>query len=676
MLCSICSTTLMGIWDPFKTPRVCQVKDFLDDHSIRGFELPEDRPDHLHPKHHVFGHHPSQDSFEKSVQDGCFLCCLLDSKGQAYGDGKIRNLDKLGYYSVLAINFKLAKAPVFALFSSQCYIQQLVQQLEGSVADFNLRISPSTQDGATWGLIQGWLDTCLQSHTRCNKPKDPAFTPDHLLELDIDTRTFRLVAAAEIQAGTRYCTLTYAYQVDDAEITPSTIQQLQPLSILPQTYQDAFIVVEMLGLKHLWIDHLCLIQNSQLSLEQLTIKNRDIFLNSFCGIGATGATSPSSGLFAQREPQNVVPGLVDFPLDTSGNKSVLKFDYRTPQVESFSDEPMIEKPHAMQERLLTPRMIHFASTQVYWECYGALNSELNPHGIVLRPNTTLGREGEKTAGGRTLLSMWKPLLEAWFWSYEDPRDELLGRWSHFLAYYLKGRDEFPKYRLIRLDSVVAEMKHALKELGRDDAYLAGMWKDTLPVSLLWIAIQTGTKPTEYLAPSWSWASNNGVIGFPSHSAEEFDNGILCDFISGTCQVNDIGQPISGHIILMGKLLVAKVSHDTEWPLKGATRREILSVADPNTGTCLAEAPESVHKHRWNIFFDTEEDRRESVFFLPIKRANQEKGQPGSEDMFLIKGIALYKVDSGLFRRCGQADIMVRKDENKFSGLLDSTVQII
>ncbi|CAI6089423.1 unnamed protein product, partial [Clonostachys chloroleuca] len=271
-----------------------------------------------------------------------------------------------------------------------------------------------------------WQISILELAPQLKTSKDPAFTPDHLLELDIDTRTFRLVAAAEIQAGTRYCTLTYAYQVDDTEVTPSTIRQLQPLSILPQTYQDAFIVVEML--------------DSKLSLEQLTIKNRDIFLNSFCGIGATSATSPSSGLFAQREPQNIVPGLVDFPLDASGTKSVLKFDYRTPQVESFSDEPMVEKSHTMQERLLTPRMMHFASTQVYWECYGALNSELNPYGIVLRPNTRLGREGEKTAGGRTLLSMWKPLLEAWFWSREDPRDELLGRWSHFLAYYLKGRD--------------------------------------------------------------------------------------------------------------------------------------------------------------------------------------------------------------------------------------------
>ncbi|CAI6083842.1 unnamed protein product [Clonostachys chloroleuca] len=311
MLCSICSATLMGIWDPAKTPRVCQIKGFLDDNSIRGFELPEDRPghpDHLHPEHHVFGHHPSQASFEKSVQEGCLLCCLLDSRGQAYENGRTRKLDNLGYFSVLAINFKLARAPVLALFSSQSYVQQLVQELQGSVADFNLEISSSTNDGATWSLIQ-----------------------DHLLELDIGTQTFRLVSAAEIQAGTRYCTLTYAYQVDDVETTPSIFQQSQPLSALPQTYQDAFTVVERLGLKHLWIDHLCLIRDSQLSPDQLTIKTKDIFLNSFCGFGATNATSPSSGFFARREPEYIVPGVVDFPLDGSGNTAVLKFDRQTPR---------------------------------------------------------------------------------------------------------------------------------------------------------------------------------------------------------------------------------------------------------------------------------------------------------------------------------------------------------
>ncbi|CAI6089425.1 unnamed protein product [Clonostachys chloroleuca] len=102
------------------------------------------------------------------------------------------------------------------------------------------------------------------------------------------------------------------------------------------------------------------------------------------------------------------------------------------------------------------------------------------------------------------------------------------------------------------------MKHTLTELGGDNAYLAGMRKDTLPASLLWIVIQTGTKPTEYLALL--------ELGLKQR-AEEFDNGILCDFISGTCQLNDIGKPIGGHIILMGKLLVANFPMILNGPLK-------------------------------------------------------------------------------------------------------------
>jgi hypothetical protein len=95
--------------------------------------------------------------------------------------------------------------------------------------------------------------------------------------------------------------------------------------------------------------------------------------------------------------------------------------------------------------------------------------------------------------GRSPLSFWEPLLETWFWSREDPRDKLLGHRSNFfLACYLKFSDEFSVQRLIRLGSAVTEMRHAIRELGRDGTYLAGTWKDTLP------SMQAGSRPTECL----------------------------------------------------------------------------------------------------------------------------------------------------------------------------------
>ena len=42
-------------------------------------------------------------------------------------------------------------------------------------------------------------------------------------------------------------------------------------------------------------------------------------------------------------------------------------------------------------------------------------------------------------------------------------------------------------------------------------YLAGVWRSSLPKSLLWHASEGSTRPLEYRARSWSWASFNGEV---------------------------------------------------------------------------------------------------------------------------------------------------------------------
>lgn len=57
-----------------------------------------------------------------------------------------------------------------------------------------------------------------------------------------------------------------------------------------------------------------------------------------------------------------------------------------------------------------------------------------------------------------------------------------------------------------------------------DQYLAGLWRKTLLFDLLWKAEAIGglhLRPTAYRAPSWSWASTNGLI-----SARYLEEGSL------------------------------------------------------------------------------------------------------------------------------------------------------
>src|SRR5437764_584336 len=50
----------------------------------------------------------------------------------------------------------------------------------------------------------------------------------------------------------------------------------------------------------------------------------------------------------------------------------------------------------------------------------------------------------------------------------------------------------------------------------DTTYLAGLWKDSLDLDLLWVPYGPERRQSgEYIAPSWSWSSSPRKIAYPS-----------------------------------------------------------------------------------------------------------------------------------------------------------------
>ena len=73
------------------------------------------------------------------------------------------------------------------------------------------------------------------------------------------------------------------------------------LHTLSQTFQDAFTVTRALGLQYIWIDALCIIQDSQDDWQVESAQMCNIYSNSFCNIAATASVDGSGGLFRQRD---------------------------------------------------------------------------------------------------------------------------------------------------------------------------------------------------------------------------------------------------------------------------------------------------------------------------------------------------------------------------------------
>jgi len=115
MLCNVCRVGLEGIWNPFKTPRVCtaeewhqseeQPKPSLDPRIVitHRVEIEDtDRPDA--PEHFVFGHHVTRESFAKSISEGCVFCNRFKPMFGREEDEEINDrIAKLGYYSLFTI---------------------------------------------------------------------------------------------------------------------------------------------------------------------------------------------------------------------------------------------------------------------------------------------------------------------------------------------------------------------------------------------------------------------------------------------------------------------------------------------------------------------------------------------------------------------------------------------
>ena len=88
-----------------------------------------------------------------------------------------------------------------------------------------------------------------------------------------------------------------------------SFQKRIPFDIIPKTIQEAIIVTRRLGIRYLWVDTLCIIQDSgeDWLMEAKNISN--VYRNSVLTIAASAADSLDSegGLFRQRKRSRTRP---------------------------------------------------------------------------------------------------------------------------------------------------------------------------------------------------------------------------------------------------------------------------------------------------------------------------------------------------------------------------------
>ncbi|KAF4447929.1 HET-domain-containing protein [Fusarium austroafricanum] len=142
-------------------------------------------------------------------------------------------------------------------------------------------------------------------------------------------------------------------------------------SLIPKTFQDAIRFCLELEIHFLWIDALCIIQDDHADWETESAKMADIYQNAFITLAATRASSDRGGCFnetIQRVPQYTLESSLRGTTQKIMVREKLTHWEMPPTQRSKDLHPLLTRGWVFQERILSPRVVHFSSREMIWEC--------------------------------------------------------------------------------------------------------------------------------------------------------------------------------------------------------------------------------------------------------------------------------------------------------------------
>ncbi|KZL87609.1 heterokaryon incompatibility protein, partial [Colletotrichum incanum] len=404
-------------------------------------------------------------------------------------------------------------------------------------------MSCSADMSQTASFIRSCLNACDSGHALCKQ--STLRMPTRVIDVGrTNDSQVRLIETARIRASP-YVALSYCWGRKGHLLTTQTNFRAMTTGIhiaeFPQTIQDAVEITRKLNLRYLWVDALCIIQDSRSDWEVESAKMASVYHNAYLTIAAGTSTCASEGFLhqkhlatAQRQPLRM-----DWRTDR-GQPTVLAVRI-VPAMDTHSYNiggdrqkilPLNVRGWTLQEELLSHRTVTYTQNELWWTCQTQRNCECHTFDAV----TT---NAPKTLFSPALMANPPVAFEQW--------RAIVSEFSTRRLSY--GLDKLPA--LSGLASVIHEKTGS--------SYVAGLWKDNFVRDLNWYSPartldrldDANVKATEgYCAPTYSWASANGLI----------------DFFRGSFAVSHPGTPPSIQWIPRSSLVDAKTVVDGSNPL--------------------------------------------------------------------------------------------------------------
>lgn len=346
-------------------------------------------------------------------------------------------------------------------------------------------------------LVRYWLSKCDNTHS-CLMSWRPQL-PTRVLTV----RDGRI--HLEEGAGRRalYVTLSHCWgKSRPVCLTRKTLHELlaqgMPISSLPATYRQAVHITCGLDhdIKHIWIDSLCIIQDDPTDWTSESRLMASVYGNAYLNLAASSAEDASAGFLGSRSAISTYSETSKvYYLPNSGLYAQRMNPHQFYCVSGWSGEqeyqavappPLLGRAWVLQERLLASRVVYFDDLELLWECRAAADCECSS--LALCP-TTKGQ--------------WSEID-----SYKNSTIWIV-RWRDLIEEYSSMSLTYDADRLRALEGMATTVG---ARLGRHK-YMQGVWTINMKSFLAWEVSNEFPRPSQQIAPSWSWAAVRGRIVF-------------------------------------------------------------------------------------------------------------------------------------------------------------------
>ncbi|KAM7186368.1 Heterokaryon incompatibility protein (HET) domain containing protein [Rhypophila sp. PSN 637] len=470
--------------------------------------------------------------------------------------------------------------PSVKVYSMQAYRFVLPPAMFSPWEEFFTR---APQSVSTMDKIRRLVSRCDSLHLCYDTETEKPPLPTRVLDISRGPEQIFLREGTGIQD--QYVCLSHCWgSKQPLQTTTRTIENHQrniPWDMFPVVYKEAVLISWELGVKYIWIDSLCIIQDSVVEWAQESGKMGLVYAGSYLTVAATSSVDCSVSMLEpllskgpREEQERITECRISNQDDLEQPEHCLismvesKHGYWDHDFAAFYDiyrhMPLLSRAWTYQEQLLSPRLVHLTPTELVWQCKRGVLCDcgyMNFSGQEF--DLPFYRVMEKTESSQ---------------SGDNSSGQIASLWRSIVMHYSKRQLTYDKDKLPAL-SGLAHM-FSLKRPGAK--YLAGVWGDadspSLLLDLMWhrrleLAARNDlaeTRCKDWVAPSFSWASIRAEVVFPvqvGHESSEFPpvkgslEEVYVDILDAHCEpstLDPMGQVKSGFLKVKGRALAGCV----------------------------------------------------------------------------------------------------------------------